>query len=68
MTSNSLEYPADPFSPSISPSPQAELARVLRLETMLSVRETVDAAEGVCPAELWTLATYKELLFLDQHE
>ena len=47
---------------------KAGLARVLRLETMLSVREVCDKAEGVCPAELWTLATYKELLFLDQHE
>lgn len=47
---------------------KASLARVLRLETMLSVREVCDKAEGVCPADLWTLATYKELLFLDQHE
>jgi glutamine synthetase len=41
---------------------KAELSRVLRLETMLKVRETCDAAEAVCPADLWTLATYKELL------
>eukprot|EP00600_Ochromonadales_sp_CCMP1393_P006390 CAMPEP_0174968086 /NCGR_PEP_ID=MMETSP0004_2-20121128/7934_1 /TAXON_ID=420556 /ORGANISM="Ochromonas sp., Strain CCMP1393" /LENGTH=678 /DNA_ID=CAMNT_0016217271 /DNA_START=128 /DNA_END=2164 /DNA_ORIENTATION=- len=45
---------------------QAEKARVLRLETMVSIRETVDAAEAVVPANLWTLATYKELLFMDQ--
>jgi glutamine synthetase len=45
---------------------QAELARVLRLETMISIRETCDAAESVCPADLWTLATYKDLLFLDK--
>ena len=25
-------------------------------------------AEGDVPEDLWTLATYKELLFLDQHE
>ena len=46
---------------------KARLARVLRLETMIDIRETCDAAEEVVPAENWTLATYKELLFLDQH-
>jgi len=46
---------------------KAHLARTLRLETMISIRETCDAAEAVIPPELWTLATYKELLFLDQH-
>ena len=46
---------------------KATLARTLRLETMLAIREVVDAAEAVVPANLWTLATYKELLFLDQH-
>ena len=45
----------------------AQLARVLRLETMIDIRAVCDAAEEVCPANLWTLATYKELLFLDQH-
>lgn len=24
--------------------------------------------EGKCPENLWTLASYKELLFLDSHE
>jgi len=46
---------------------KAKLARVLRLETMISIRETCDAAEEVVPASHWTLATYKELLFLDSH-
>ncbi|CAB9527789.1 Glutamine synthetase [Seminavis robusta] len=46
---------------------KASLARVLRLETMIDIRETCDAAEEVVPAENWTLATYKELLFLDSH-
>jgi glutamine synthetase len=50
-----------------SPYEQAKLARVLRLETMVEIRATCDAAEAVCPANLWTLATYKELLFLDSH-
>lgn len=48
-----------------TPKAKAELARVLRLETMLQIRELCDAAEEVVPANLWTLATYKELLFLD---
>jgi glutamine synthetase len=39
----------------------------LRLETMIDIRAVCDAAEEVVPANLWTLATYKELLFLDQH-
>ena len=47
---------------------KAELARVLRLETMIELRVHCDEAEGVVPADEWTLATYKELLFLDQHD
>jgi glutamine synthetase len=46
---------------------KAKLARILRLETMTEMRQICDDAEEVCPANLWTLATYKELLFLDQH-
>jgi glutamine synthetase len=46
---------------------KARLARVLRLETMIDIREVCDSAEEVVPADLWTLATYKELLFLDSH-
>ena len=45
---------------------KAELARTLRLETMIKIREITDAAEAVVPADKWTLATYKDLLFLDQ--
>ena len=29
------------------------------------VRKVVDAVEGLVPPDMWTLATYKELLFLD---
>jgi glutamine synthetase len=50
-----------------TPYEKASLARVLRLETMIEIRAICDAAEAVVPAELWTLATYKELLFLDSH-
>ena len=46
---------------------KAELARVLRLETMVEMRDVIDAAEKVVPEENWTLSTYKELLFLDSH-
>jgi len=46
---------------------KAKLARVLRLETMVDIRKICDLAEETVPAELWTLATYKELLFLDSH-
>lgn len=46
---------------------KAKLARVLRLETMVDIRGTCDAVEAVVPAEYWTLATYKELLFMDSH-
>ena len=45
----------------------AKLARVLRLETMDELRKVCDAAEEIVPDELWTIATYKELLFLDSH-
>ena len=45
---------------------RGELARTLRLETMVEIRETVDAIEDVTPKEDWNLATYGELMFLDQ--
>jgi glutamine synthetase len=45
---------------------KAQLARTLRLETMIEVRDVCDAAEAVIPASEWTLATYHDLLFLDQ--
>jgi glutamine synthetase len=51
-----------------SEATKAELARTLRLETMIAVREVCDAAEAVCPQDLWPLATYKDLMFLDQFE
>ena len=50
-----------------TPLEKARIARTLRLETMIDVREHCDDAEAVIPANLWTLATYKELLFLDSH-
>jgi glutamine synthetase len=46
---------------------KARLGRVLRLETMIDIRAVCDGAEETVPAELWTLATYKDLLFLDSH-
>lgn len=46
---------------------RAKLARVLRLDTMIEVRKICDIAEEAVPENLWTLATYKELLFLDSH-
>ena len=45
----------------------ASLARVLRLDTMIKIREVCDEAEALCPPSLWTLATYSELLFLDTY-
>ena len=35
--------------------------------TACSIREDCDAAEAVCPHDLWTIATYKQLLFIDQN-
>jgi len=45
---------------------KANMARMLRLEDMIEFRNLCDEAEAVCPAEYWTLATYEDLLFLDQ--
>jgi len=45
----------------------AKLCRVLRLETMSKIRKTIDDAEAVVPAEMWTTATYKQLMFVDQN-
>mmetsp|Transcript_31993 Transcript_31993/g.83716 ORF Transcript_31993/g.83716 Transcript_31993/m.83716 type:complete len:722 (+) Transcript_31993:90-2255(+) len=44
---------------------KAKLSRVLRLETMIDIRKICDDTEAVVPPAMWTLATYKELLFLD---
>jgi glutamine synthetase len=46
---------------------QANKSRVLRLETMLEIRELCDATEAIVPEKNWTIGTYKDLLFLDQH-
>ena len=47
---------------------KATLARELRLDTMVKVREACDDAEAHCPPGMWTLGTYQNLLFLDTHE
>ena len=44
----------------------AAAARNVRLQTMVTVRQLVDSIEAVVPPHLWTLATYHELMFLDQ--
>lgn len=62
-----LKAAVDKIHHADSPYEKAKLARALRLETMVGMRDTIDEAEGVVPANLWTLATYKELLFLDSH-
>jgi glutamine synthetase len=51
----------------LSDEEKAQASRVLRLETMIDVRKVCTEAEAICPANLWTIATYKELLFIDQH-
>lgn len=51
-----------------SPLEKAKLARVLRLETMEAARDVCDGLEAEIPADLWTLATYQELLFLDSNQ
>ena len=47
---------------------KATLARELRLETMEEARKVCDAAEATCPANLWPMATYRDLLFLDSNQ
>jgi len=44
---------------------KAGIARTLRLETMMKAREVCDNAEAECPTDLWPMANYDELLFLD---
>merc|ERR1712107_806301 len=51
-----------------SPQKAAALARTLRLETMEKTREACDAVEALVPPSLWTLASYRDLLFLDSHK
>lgn len=47
---------------------RAKACRDIRLEKMIVARSHCDAAEAVVPAHLWTLATYSELLFIDQYK
>jgi len=47
---------------------KATAARVLRLETMEGARAVCDRVEAIVPEELWMLATYQELLFLDANQ
>ena len=47
---------------------KATAARTLRLETMEDVRAVCDKVEEDVPADLWTIGTYKELLFLDSNQ
>jgi glutamine synthetase len=46
---------------------RAELSRELRLEIMSDVRSICDMAEAEVPAEHWLLATYNELLYIDEN-
>ena len=41
---------------------------MLRLETMEGARAVCDRVEAIVPEELWMLATYQELLFLDANQ
>ncbi|KAJ1488401.1 glutamine synthetase III, partial [Baffinella frigidus] len=58
---HALEQESDDLS-------KAKLARVLRLETMEKCRAISDAIEEGCPQNVWPLATYKDLLFLDSNQ
>jgi glutamine synthetase len=46
---------------------KAAECRVLRMDTMLEVRAVCDDIETNVPAEMWSMASYKEMLFLDTH-
>jgi glutamine synthetase len=46
---------------------KAVLARKIRLETMEKARVVCDAAEAVCPADIWPICPYRKLMFIDQH-
>ena len=46
---------------------KAAMCERLRREVMLEVGEVCKEAESLCPLSLWPIATFKELLFLDQH-
>ncbi|CAK0848434.1 unnamed protein product [Prorocentrum cordatum] len=51
-----------------TPLEAARLARTLRLETMEEARKVCDETEALVPPALWTLASYRDLLFLDTHK
>ena len=51
-----------------SPLAAATVAHELRHGEIEEARVVCDDVERKVPADLWTLATYKELLFLDQNQ
>ncbi|KAL1495368.1 hypothetical protein AB1Y20_016737 [Prymnesium parvum] len=51
-----------------TPYEKARAARTARLETMEEVRKVCDAAEMLVPEEMWPIASYQSLLFLDFHQ
>jgi glutamine synthetase len=44
---------------------KSRIANTLRLDIMEKIRDLCDECEQIVPANKWTLATYKDLLFLD---
>lgn len=52
---------------SASTADGATMCRELRLETMRKIRMGVDELEGQISPEMWTLGTYKELMFIDEN-
>ena len=62
---NTIKFALDDMEKCKTVADKATQARVLRLETMEAIREICDDCEAKCPANEWTLATYKDLLFVD---
>jgi glutamine synthetase len=46
---------------------KAAECRVLRMDTMIDVRTVCDDIESLVPEAMWSMASYKEMLFLDTH-
>ena len=62
----SLQKELDKMDEATSSYEKAKVARIARLETMEAVRKICDEAEMLVPPDVWPIASYESMMFLDQ--
>ena len=60
-----LQRELDKMDKATSAYEKAKVARIARLETMEAVRKICDEAEMLVPPDVWPIASYESMMFLD---